>query len=80
LLVSQTGFHNCLGLGFVLNQPPGFFGPNASAFGHAGWGGVIGFADPDVSISFGYTMNQLHADIDSDQRASSLVEAVYTSL
>jgi CubicO group peptidase (beta-lactamase class C family) len=75
-----SGSYNCLGLGFILNRPPGAFGPHTSAFGHEGWGGAIGFADPEAGIGFGYTMNRLHLDSDPDLRAASLIETLYTSL
>ena len=29
------------------------------AFGHPGYGGSIGFADPQAGISFGYNMNRM---------------------
>lgn len=55
-------------------------GPNA--FGHAGMGGSLGFADPDAGIGFGYAMNQLWAStLDGDDpRADRLARAVYASL
>ena len=41
--------------------PPGaqdnMFLPEA-AFGHPGYGGSIGFADPEARVSFGYNMNR----------------------
>ncbi|MCX4762438.1 beta-lactamase family protein [Streptomyces sp. NBC_01275] len=52
-------------------------GPNA--FGHAGRGGSLAFADPEHGISFGYVMNHIIEGPD-DARAASLVEAVRRSL
>ncbi len=47
------------------------------AFGHVGMGGSIGFADPDIGISFGYTMNKMGGGILLNDRGQSLVDAVY---
>lgn len=49
----------------------------ASAFGHAGSGGSIGFADPRVNLSFGYTMNRMGAGTALNDRGQSLIDAVY---
>jgi CubicO group peptidase (beta-lactamase class C family) len=42
-------------------QPPGLGSVilSEAAFGHAGLGGSIGFADPQAEVSFGYTMNKM---------------------
>jgi CubicO group peptidase (beta-lactamase class C family) len=53
-------------------------GPNA--FGHAGRGGSLGFADPEHRIAFGYVMNHIIEDAPNDVRAASLVDAVRRSL
>lgn len=52
----------------------------ASAFGHVGAGGSIGFADPAPRLSFGYTMNQMGEGILMNERGQSLVDAAYKSL
>ncbi|WP_405583431.1 serine hydrolase domain-containing protein [Streptomyces sp. NBC_01190] len=49
------------------------------SFGHAGRGGSLAFADPEHGVAFGYLMNNIIEGAD-DTRASSLVEAVRTSL
>lgn len=48
------------------------------AFGHVGMGGSIGFADPDVGFSFGYTMNKMGGGILLNARGQSLVDAAYS--
>ena len=50
------------------------------AFGHSGFGGAIGFADPAEKISFGYVMNRMGEGLGINQRGQSLVDAAYLSL
>ncbi len=50
------------------------------AFGHAGFGGSLGFADPKAEMSFGYTMNKMGKGAGLNERGQSLVDAVYRSL
>jgi CubicO group peptidase (beta-lactamase class C family) len=50
------------------------------AFGHAGFGGSIGFADPKAEMSFGYTMNKMSSGAGLNERGQHLIDAVYRSL
>jgi CubicO group peptidase (beta-lactamase class C family) len=50
------------------------------AFGHSGFGGAIGFGDPEAQLSFGYVMNQMGQGTALNPRGQSLVDAVYRSL
>jgi CubicO group peptidase (beta-lactamase class C family) len=50
------------------------------AFGHAGAGGSVGFADPESKLSFAYTMNRMGAGILLNERSQGLVDATYQSL
>jgi CubicO group peptidase (beta-lactamase class C family) len=50
------------------------------AFGHVGYGGSIGFADPKARMSFGYSMNKMGPGGLLNERGQSLVDAVYLSL
>jgi CubicO group peptidase (beta-lactamase class C family) len=50
------------------------------AFGHVGFGGSIGFADPKCGMSFAYTMNRLGGGFCLNERGQSLVDAAYRSL
>jgi CubicO group peptidase (beta-lactamase class C family) len=53
----------------------------SAAFGHAGWGGTLGFADPEAGIGFGYVTNlMLGTDDALDPRVKVLTDAVYESL
>lgn len=65
--------------GFLLNAH-GVYGPNPNAFGHSGWGGSFGFADPKAGLAAGYSMNQMGEQLQGDPRAMSLIEAVYAAL
>ena len=51
-----------------------------SAFGHLGFGGSFGFADPGARMSFGCTMNKQIAFQVLDARGQALVDATYRSL
>jgi len=64
-------------------QPPGMQDSmilSEDAFGHAGMGGSIGFADPRERISFGYVMNKMGPGMGLNPRGQSLVDAAYISL
>lgn len=50
------------------------------AFGHVGFGGSIGFADPRAELSFGYTMNKMGTGVGLTERGQSLIDAVYRVL
>ena len=65
-------------LGFVLpvaelGDPRG-----PAAFGHAGMGGSLGYADPEYRMGFGYVMNQMGPVV--DLRSRSLSKALYKAL
>jgi CubicO group peptidase (beta-lactamase class C family) len=65
--------------GFMLGVD-GAYGPSEKAFGHAGAGGSLGFADPENNIAFGYAMNQMQADPNATPRSRLLVDALYQCL
>ena len=50
------------------------------AFGHAGMGGSLGFADPRARLSFGYSMNKQGGGLGMNARGQALVDAVYRAL
>ena len=52
----------------------------ANAFGHAGFGGSVGFADPQPKLSFGYTMNRMGPGTGVNERGQSLIDATYRAL
>ena len=82
MLLFPTNFSN----GFMLNMDNsktfegegGSFKIGSNAFGHVGYGGSSAtFADPDFKISFGYLTNKLGGEYLINERAQSLISAVY---
>lgn len=67
------------GLGFQLAQPTRPLGPSPRAFGHYGYGGSLGFADPDAGIAFGYLMNR-PGERWQTPRTQRLIDALYACL
>lgn len=56
------------------------YGPNPQAFGHSGWGGSCGLADPDRRLSAAYVMNRQSNALMGDPRATALIGALYGCL
>ncbi|MEU7296985.1 serine hydrolase domain-containing protein [Streptomyces exfoliatus] len=67
-------------LGLWLSGPHASYGPNPRAFGHDGFGGSCGLADPESGLSLGYVMNRMGPAIADDPRKMALVDAVYAAL
>jgi CubicO group peptidase (beta-lactamase class C family) len=53
------------------------FGKNNESFGHNGWGGSLGFADPNLGIGIAYTANNINPTMASDKRITSLLKKFY---
>jgi CubicO group peptidase (beta-lactamase class C family) len=68
------------GLGLWLSGANGSYGPNPRAFGHDGFGGSCGLADPEAEVSLGYVMNRMGPHIADDPRKTALVDALYSAL
>jgi CubicO group peptidase (beta-lactamase class C family) len=59
-----------------MNGAPGWpQGPRNTSFGHPGFGGSIGFADPEIEMSFGFVCNALTLGLTGAGRASGLADA-----
>src|SRR3546814_7440789 len=67
------------GAWFLLNVG-GLYGPNDETFGHSGWGGSFGIADPKTGLAIAYVMNQMGPDLAGDVRANAIVAATYASI
>jgi len=75
-------------LGFIKSVDNRYFPPADSegvlmsedAFGHAGFGGSLGFADPRARLSFGYVMNRMGGGLGVNDRGQSLIDAAYRTL
>jgi len=67
------------GLGFQLSQPSRPVGGSDSGFGHFGYGGTLGFADPASGVAFGYLMNRPGSRWQTP-RTNALIDALGESL
>jgi CubicO group peptidase (beta-lactamase class C family) len=68
------GFVDAWGKGVILNRPK-IYGTNPDAFGHSGWGGSFGCADPQNGVAIGYVCNQMGPDLVGDPRTAGLCAA-----
>jgi CubicO group peptidase (beta-lactamase class C family) len=66
--------------GYQLEDPSYVGRASPQTFGHSGWGGAIGFADPDAGIGFGYVTNRMMGFDEVDPRRKMLIDAVYDAL
>lgn len=73
------GFPSRFGLGFQLPLPDKPIGPSATSFGHAGHGGALGWADPDLKLAMGYVTNK-PAPRFQLSRALRVLDAIYDCL
>ena len=62
-------------LGYMNGAPGWPQGERETAFGHPGFGGSIGFADPEAEMGFGFVCNALTLGLTGAGRASSLADA-----
>jgi CubicO group peptidase (beta-lactamase class C family) len=53
------------------------FGKNQESFGHNGWGGSLGFADPISGLGIAYTTNKINPSMSSDKRCVNLLKKFY---
>jgi CubicO group peptidase (beta-lactamase class C family) len=62
-------------MGYMTGGPGWPQGPRITSFGHPGFGGSTGFADPEIGMSFGMVTNTLTAGLTGAGRASVLADA-----
>jgi CubicO group peptidase (beta-lactamase class C family) len=83
----RSGVTDCSGgpwdaawaLGFMPNWS-NMWGPSRSAFGHTGFGGSFGMADPDGRVGIAYAMNGVGTEWDLGPRGQRVIRAVYHCL
>lgn len=64
-------------MGYMNGGDPGWpQGPRASSFGHPGFGGSLGYADPEIGLSFGVVMNGLNFDLFGAGRTATLAHTI----
>ena len=73
-------FETTYAAGLLLNSPNFFYGPNAEALGHNGWGGSCVFADPVTGIHGAYLMNIQNSALLGDLRPRRIIDALYECL
>jgi CubicO group peptidase (beta-lactamase class C family) len=66
-------------LGFMKPSVNWRFG-GARSFGSPGTGGALGFADPDISIGYGYVTSRMGTVFNGDPRDVALRQALYSAL
>jgi CubicO group peptidase (beta-lactamase class C family) len=64
----------------VMRNTQRVYGPNPDGFGHSGWGGSMGMADPDRALSAAYVMNRQSNFLQGDPRPQALIGALYGCL
>ena len=80
LVISAVGEEMTWGMGFMVNKQQ-WYGSNPRAFHHGGYGGSLGFCDPEASFGFGYAMNAMNVStLVQDERSVMLLRAVYQCL
>jgi CubicO group peptidase (beta-lactamase class C family) len=71
----------CFSAGFRMQDPHYAHRASPRTFGHSGWGGAIGFADPEAKLGFAYVTNYLLGFDDGiDPRRQRMIDAVYDLL
>lgn len=68
------------GVGYGLNSPRNPISPNARVCYWGGWGGSLVVNDVDAGFTMAYVMNRMGEGTVGDDRAHTLLRAVYASL
>jgi CubicO group peptidase (beta-lactamase class C family) len=67
-------------LGGTIDGVAGAQGPRESAFGHAGAGGSVAFADPEVGLSIAVTLNKLGSSLQAEGPAAQIANLIRDEL
>jgi len=65
--------------GFIL-RGGWMFGKNKENFGHNGWGGSLGFADPINGFGIAYVTRKINSSMGADMRAIMLIKKFYEQI
>ncbi len=68
------------GVGYGLNSPRNPISPNARVCYWGGWGGSLVVNDVDAGFTLAYVMNRMGEGTVGDDRAHTLLRAMYSSL
>jgi CubicO group peptidase (beta-lactamase class C family) len=68
------------GVGYGLNSPRNPISPNERVCYWGGWGGSLVVSDVDASMTMAYVMNRMGEGTVGDDRAHTILRAVYASL
>jgi len=68
------------GVGYGLNSPRNPISPNARVCYWGGWGGSLVVNDVDAGFTMAYVMNRMGEGTVGDDRAHTLLRAIYASL
>lgn len=68
------------GVGYGLNSPKNPISPNARVCYWGGWGGSLVVNDVDAGFTFAYVMNRMGEGTVGDDRAHTILRAIYKSL
>jgi CubicO group peptidase (beta-lactamase class C family) len=79
-LDASGGGLSCFALGYGLGGPDSAKGTRPSAFGHAGYGGAYGYADPEFGLAVGLTKNRLTVDTPGSDATWRILDAIRASL
>lgn len=77
---ASSGYPLRFALGYGLGGPDSAMGDHPSAFGHGGYGGSYGYADPEAGLAVGLTKNRLVVDNPGSDATSRILETVRASL
>jgi len=77
---ASSGYPLRFGLGYSLGGPDSTMGARPSVFGHGGYGGSYGYADPEAGLAVGLTKNRLVVDNPGSDATSRILQAVRGAL
>ncbi|MDQ6602455.1 MAG: beta-lactamase family protein [Chloroflexota bacterium] len=75
-----TGMPGRKALGYTLGGPLSPFSERITAFGHGGYGGATGFADPQHKLAFALAKNRLAFTAPDESAANLVARALRTAL